>query len=270
MRRKLDTELKAGIFIFIGLVILVVGVMLIGSERSLFAKSYPIYVEVSDVMGLAKGAMVRSGGIKVGRIGEITFADNSDLVRVQLLINQEFQKRVRSDSVVRLQTQGVLGDKFIEIFGGTQESPPLEANGLIRAEQAKDLSTVLASSQDVVLLLKENLENIKQITSAFSNGNRSDVFFRDMTEMASNMKELTKQMKSGGGELNATLKNLNAVTTKVKNGEGTIGALLSDATLYEDLKNLIGGANRNKVLKFFVRQAVKSSDESNKDKEEKK
>ena len=56
--------------------------------------------------------------------------------------------------------------------------------------------------------------------------------------------------------------NLRTVTDKVKNGEGTIGALLTDASLYEDLKNLIGGANRNTVLKFFVRQAVKSSDEA--------
>ena len=59
-------------------------------------------------------------------------------------------------------------------------------------------------------------------------------------------------------ELEATLKILRSVSEKVKNGEGTIGALFTDASLYEDLKGLIGGANRSNVLKFFVRQAVKS------------
>jgi hypothetical protein len=58
------------------------------------------------------------------------------------------------------------------------------------------------------------------------------------------------------------MKNFRVISERMKNGEGTIGALFSDATLYEDLKNLVGGANRNNVLKFFVRQAVKSSDDA--------
>lgn len=91
--------------------------------------------------------------------------------------------------------------------------------------------------------------------------------------MASNLKEVTKQLKSGGAisELNQTMKNLNAVTEKVKNGEGTIGALFADASSTKILKKMLLAAPiRNKVLKFFVRQAVKSTDEANKDKEKDK
>lgn len=43
-------------------------------------------MEVQDAMGIAKGAMVRSGGIKIGRIGEISFSEKSELVKIEMLI----------------------------------------------------------------------------------------------------------------------------------------------------------------------------------------
>jgi len=48
----------------------------------------------------------------------------------------------------------------------------------------------------------------------------------------------------------------------LKSGEGTLGALINDPSLYEDLKSLIGGANRNRVLKYFIQKSVESARET--------
>lgn len=262
MRRRLDAEIKAGIFIFAGLSLMAAIILLIGGGETMLQKNYKLFVVVGDVAGLAKGANVRSGGLKIGRISDIDYSENFETLRITMLINEKYQKRIRANSLVRIQTQGVLGDKYLEIVGGSPDQEIVPAEGVLEAEAAKDFSTVLASSQDVMLLLKENLVNLKAITGSLAANGKSEKLFKDLGDTAANLKDITKQLKGGTvQELNATMKNLRVVTDRVKNGEGTIGALFSDSSLYEDLKNLIGGANRNKVLKFFVRQAVKSSDD---------
>ncbi len=264
MRRKTDIELKAGIFLFLGIIIAMVAILSMGGGNFLFEKNFTVYTTVPDVGGLAKGAIIRSGGLKIGRVSEMTFADNFSDVRISLLVNQEYHKRIRTDSQVRIQTQGVLGDKYLEVVGGSPDKEIIADGASLEAEPQKDLSTVLADGQGVIQLLKDNLVNLKQITGSIAKSNRADTMMRDLTETAANMRDISKQLKTGNpvGELNQTLKNLKVVSEKMKNGEGTIGALFNDASLYEDLKNLIGGANRSTVLKFFVRQAVKSSDEA--------
>ncbi len=264
MRRKLDVELKAGIFLFLGIVVSMITIIMMGGGKSLMESYYPVYMEVADSGGLAVGAAVRSGGLKIGRVKEINFNENYESVRITLLIEEGFRQRIRQDSLVRFQTQGVLGDKFLEITAGSASAPVVEEGGSIQAEAGKDLSTVLADGSSAVQLLKENLANLKVITGSMAQKNQMANIMKDLESTTSNLKDLTHNLKSSNlpGELAATLKNLRQVSEKVKNGEGTIGALFTDATLYEDLKGLIGGANRNNVLKFFVRQAVKSSDDA--------
>ncbi len=263
----MEIEMQAGIFLFVGLMAAMITILMMGGGQSLFAKTYKIHLEVNDTSGLAKGASVRSGGVKVGIVDEIDFSESYEHIRITLKIDESARKRIKEDSMVQLQTQGVLGDKYIEISGGSPGAPSLPEGGTIGVSQGKDLSAVFAEGSDALQLLKENLANLKVLTGALAKRNQMEGIMANLNETTGNLKEITRKLNSSNAmeNLGATMKNLQAVTDKMKNGEGTIGALMSDASLYEDLKNLIGGANRNNVLKFFVRQAVKSSDDAAKD-----
>lgn len=269
MRRKLDTEVKAGIFLFFGLVIAMLTILMMGGAKTFFDKYYRLNMEVADAAGVGKGAAIRSGGLKIGTVEEIAFTENYAGVKVTMKINQDYQQRIRQDSTVRFQTQGVLGDKYLEITGGSPEQPVIQDGGLIQAEAGKGLSEVLGEGANAVALLKDNLANLKVITTAIAQKNQMANIMRDLEVTTANLKDLSTELKGAGmgKELASTMKNLKVVSERLKNGEGTIGALFADSSLYEDLKNLIGGANRNNVLKFFVRQAVKSSDEAAAEKE---
>lgn len=259
--------MQAGIFLFIGLMAAMITILMMGGGQSLFAKTYKIHLEVSDTAGLGKGAVVRSGGVKIGVVDNIDFSESYENVRITLKIDDSARQRIKEDSIVQLQTQGVLGDKYIEISGGSPGAAALAEGGTIGVSQGKDLSAVFAEGSDAMKLLKENLANLKVVTGALARRQQMENILGNLNETTANLAQITKKLNSSNAmeNLGATMKNLQAVTDKMKNGEGTIGALMSDASLYEDLKNLIGGANRNNVLKFFVRQAVKSSDEAAKD-----
>jgi phospholipid/cholesterol/gamma-HCH transport system substrate-binding protein len=264
MRRKLDVELKAGIFLFFGLVVAMITILMMGGAKSIFEKHYRIKLEVSDANGISVGGAIRSGGLKIGMVEDIAFTPNYNNILITMKINQDFQQRIRQDSVVRFQTQGVLGDKYLEVAGGTMDKPVIADGGSIEAETGKDFNAMLAEGSSAVGLLKDNLQNLKTITTVLAQKNQMATIMKDLQATASNLKDVTSEMKSAnmGKDISSTLKNLKVVSDRLKNGEGTIGALFADSTLYEDLKNLIGGANRNNVLKFFVRQAVKSADEA--------
>lgn len=264
MKRKMEIEMQAGIFILIGLIAAMITILMMGGARSIFAKTYEIHLEVSDTAGLAKGADVRSGGVKVGTVDRIDFSDSFEHVRITLKIDESARQRIREDSLVQLQTKGVLGDKYIEIAGGSPGAQPIAAGGTIGVAQGKDLSAMFAEGSDALQLLKENLANLKVLTASLAKKNQMESIMANLNETSNNLKDISKAMNNARTmeNLGATMKNLQTVTERMKNGEGTIGALFSDASLYEDLKNLIGGANRNNVLKFFVRQAVKSSDDA--------
>ena len=51
---------------------------------------------------------------------------------------------------------------------------------------------------------------------------------------------------------------LNSILAKVDRGEGSLGLLLNDATLYEDLKILVGGAQRSTLVRALIRMAVEA------------
>jgi len=62
-------------------------------------------------------------------------------------------------------------------------------------------------------------------------------------------------------DVTTAAKHMKSILAKIDNGEGTVGALINDPSLYDDVKNLLGGANRNKVLKYFIKKSVETSRE---------
>ena len=65
-----------------------------------------------------------------------------------------------------------------------------------------------------------------------------------------------------GNHLKNALKGLDGVMSKINNGTGTLGALINDPGLYDDAKALLGGANRNRIIRNLVRQTVRKNEEA--------
>jgi phospholipid/cholesterol/gamma-HCH transport system substrate-binding protein len=64
-------------------------------------------------------------------------------------------------------------------------------------------------------------------------------------------------------DLAATAAALKQTSEAINSGEGSIGLLAKDPALYEDLRALVGGAQRNKLLRAYIRQTVKKGEETN-------
>ena len=91
----------------------------LGARARLFEPRYTIHAEFNEVGGLVEGATVRLAGVQIGRVTGVRLpAEPGGKVRVDLTIGRQFANRVRKDSVARLETQGLLGDKIVELSVG--------------------------------------------------------------------------------------------------------------------------------------------------------
>ena len=136
MAFKTATEIKVGVFVFAALVALAYMSLQVGSGSFMSDGTYDLEVTFDNVTGLKIGAPVEVAGIEVGRVKEIGLADG----RARLVLAIREGVRVRADVTALINSRGVLGDKFVELAGGTEGYAQLKPGQAIqRSDRSADL-----------------------------------------------------------------------------------------------------------------------------------
>ncbi|MEZ4815611.1 MAG: hypothetical protein R3A80_10465 [Bdellovibrionota bacterium] len=107
--------------------------------------------------------------------------------------------------------------------------------------------------------IKEITENLALIFKDGKTGKRIDKILENLERASDNLKKNTEG--NWGTSIDKTLARLESVVTKIDKGQGTLGALVNDSSLHEDMRVLLGGAKRSKIVRFLVKQAISNSDE---------
>ncbi len=184
---------RLGLFVVATLLILAVGVFLIGSNESLFQRTFPVKAAFHNVAGLNEGADVRVGGIHKGTVKRIDLPHNSDgSVTVSMELASATRDVVKQDSVASIQSEGLVGDKFVEISFGSPGAQRLKDGDAIKSKPPVDISDIITKTDQIMDMAKEAVQNVS-----------------------------------------ATADNLDAVSSKINQGEGTVGALVNDKTVYQ-------------------------------------
>src|SRR5918992_1025146 len=128
------TRLAAvGAFVIGGLLLFAVGLFLIGNRRMLFADMIEVHAEFVEVAALESGAKVRVGGMDGGEVDEIQVPSGpSGRFRVRMRVREDLRPLIRQDSVASIQTDGLVGNKFVQIQAGTDASPVIQDKGTIQ------------------------------------------------------------------------------------------------------------------------------------------
>jgi phospholipid/cholesterol/gamma-HCH transport system substrate-binding protein len=131
MTEMSNRNITVGIFVAAGVSLFTVGIFLIGNQHKAFARHFNVYTEFANLDGVAKGAKVRVAGMDAGEVVDIGVPDRPPAkFRLKLSIEQRLRVLVRTDSVVTIATEGVVGDKFLLVHQGgqqTSEAAPLTA-----------------------------------------------------------------------------------------------------------------------------------------------
>ena len=247
-----ENPIKAGIFIIACIAALILGIFTLGKERKLFTNQTDFNTTFSDVSGLAQGAPVRIGGINAGRVTFIGFSsDISDKrVRVELKVDDRFLERIREDSVASIETQGLLGDKYVGISAGSKEKNELPEGATLTSRDSADIGNLVSKAQTIV----ENVTKVSvSLADTFSQLDKST--FTNLSEGAKGFASIADQIKNGDGlahrlfyskedgdrildNLGKSAESLNAVLSEIKTGDGFLHSAIYDKTEKDLFKNL--------------------------------
>lgn len=264
MRKAYDTELKVGLFVTIGLALVLISILVLGGSESLFTRKDRFVAHFSNVEGLIPGAKVVMGGLQVGTVESVKFDLERRDIKVMLQIKRDQAPWIRKDSTAEIATQGVLGDKYVILSRGNESEPQLPPGSEITERSSQGLTQFLSKGDQLLVSLQSIAGNMDKLLKSFQAKNRSEIFFDGMAKSAKNLASASEKLDHELESLHLSKagKNINEILTKINNGTGTLGALVNDPGLYEDAKALMGGANRNRVVRNLVRQTVREGDEA--------
>lgn len=263
----LSQQMRVGLFLVAGLGGLLFSIFFLGGEDSIFARHTLLYGKMPQVQGLNPGSLVSLAGVPIGAIQEITFAEDGSGVVIEMKIKERFLPQIRKGSTIETRTQGALGDKFIYIQPSATENPPHVEGEFLGTSTAQDLMGVLSEKGSEAAKIFDVVNETLKLLHSVNADNKVDGILTNFKEASIHVKEMSieakaliQELKSKDSDVQKSMAKLNAILEKVDKGEGTLGALINDPSLHNQLKALLGGSQKKQYLRSIMQDAISDSE----------
>ena len=155
---------SVGAFLIGGILLFGVGLFLIGSRQKVFTRGFHVYSDFTSVSGLETGANVRVSGLEAGEVEEIQVPSQaSSMFRVKLRLTEKVHPLVRQDSLAVIQTEGLVGDKFVEIDKGSDQAEECREGGTIPSKEPFDFADLVQDARNLFKTTNTTLESAGQV-----------------------------------------------------------------------------------------------------------
>jgi phospholipid/cholesterol/gamma-HCH transport system substrate-binding protein len=257
-----------GLFILIGLVLFVVAVFVIGGKQNLFTPTFTLTADFETVSGLQRGSTVRFAGINVGTVDEIEVIGMNN-VTVKMTIVSSVKPFIKKDSKVTVISEGLVGNKIVEITSGSLEAASVESGdklGTIKPISTEDIFKNLKETGDNTVALTKDLSDIvakvNQGQGTIGQLMTNDQLYRTVdhtvTGFSNSTDELNRAIRKISGNVDAISDDITRLTPRIRDitidiaeisrkmnsSESIIGTLLTDTVFANNLKDVITNANK--------------------------
>jgi phospholipid/cholesterol/gamma-HCH transport system substrate-binding protein len=270
LRKQLTwTELRVGLFVLVGLFVIAVGTFYV-TGAGFWGPKYRLRTYLPDVSGLSTGAPVRIDGVNVGNVETLRLIprtstqvpDKNKNIEVIMRLDRRFQGDILTDSAASLVTEGLLGNKYVNITRGFtglplkegQEVPGVAPKGL---EEVMDRSSaLLANLQAVAADMHSIIGDVKKGKGNLGKLLTDETAYNNLNAMLANGNKMIGDIRDGKGtigklvatdemynKVGAVVDNANSIMGDVRAQKGTLGKLLYDTALYDQVKEAVGNTN---------------------------
>ncbi len=242
---KNNRPVTVGIFIFIGIAILVLTIFTLGGQKKTFVKSVTINAVFNDVGGLLKGGNIWFSGVKVGTVKDIKFYGSSQ-VQVIMNIEKDALPHIKKDAKAKIGSDGLIGSKIVIIYGGDSATAQVVKDDFLKVETAVSTEDMLATLQANNKNLLEITNNFKSISKKVDSGqgtlatlindpaiaNKLRTTVSDLHETVGNFKTVSVNSKN-------VLANLQGFSGKLNTPGNSINDIVSDTIIYNNIKGTV-------------------------------
>jgi phospholipid/cholesterol/gamma-HCH transport system substrate-binding protein len=229
-----------GLFVIGGLMLFGIGMFLIGDRHQLFARYTEYYTEFTNLSGLTTGAKVRVSGLDAGEVLTIGVPDSpAARFRLRFRINAQLGALVRSDSVVTIGREGVVGGTYLSVRPGSSEAPQADALATIPSAEPTEMSALLASAAGLLDDVKGTLQGV---TAAVSNVNDVVVGVKEGRGTAGMLLRDDALASDIRRTVTAAGSSVRDIAADLQNGRGAAGMLLRDEAVAGQIREAVANA----------------------------
>ncbi|WP_281298324.1 MlaD family protein [Flavobacterium limnophilum] len=193
MKKDIGSNWKLGMFVIVGLILFVFTIYFVGKQQNMFGDSFHVKSRFKTVSGLKVGNNVRFSGINVGTVSEIELITDSTVV-VDLVIEKDVQKYIKTDAMASIGSDGLMGDKVMTISPGSSSNKIIKDNAFIASKSPLEI-------EDLMKSVKKSVDNIEVITAQLA------LFTYNMNHGKGMLSKLMND-EEFAGTLDATMSNL--------------------------------------------------------------
>lgn len=264
---------KVGAFVAGLTLILMIIIASIGKESALFEPKIDIKARVASVSNLKPGSYVELKGIRVGSVTQVEIISEDEVEIIMTILEKEL-RWIKQDSKVSISTAGLVGDKFVEIYNGTKDATVFNPNkDILISEDLTDLKKIITKGDSIATVTERILNKLDHILVKLGDGKTIVDAMNSLNKASNNLESVSSELKAAQmgkmiTNVNMSMANLNKasasmdrILTRVEKGPGTMNSVIYDESLHDELRALLGGAQRNKVIKYFIRESIKNSEQ---------
>jgi phospholipid/cholesterol/gamma-HCH transport system substrate-binding protein len=226
-----------GIFVFIGLIFFLAGILIVGNLRETFNRKMELVSLFDDISGLQPGNNIWFSGVKIGTVRSLNFHGKSQ-VKVNMNVATKARQYIRKDAKVKISNDGLIGNKILVIYGGTDAFDQVEDGDTLEVEKT-------FTSEDMINTAQENNKNILAITN--------------------DVKAITKKLANGEGSIGKMLEdslmytNINATIVSLQKASAKAQQMLNSLADFSSNLNKKGTLANELTTDTVVFKSVKAS-----------
>jgi phospholipid/cholesterol/gamma-HCH transport system substrate-binding protein len=226
-----SSEVKAGLFIFVSTIGLIVMIFMLGNIQDYFKPRRMLRIVFNFTGGMEVGAPVRYAGLDIGSVKDIELlGDEKERDRVAVVAEINPKISIKKNSIAMIKTSGLMGGLYIDVRPGTQGSPLLGENEELTGQDSFEIAKIGDMATEVVLeirrftqltgeLVTDARSTLKDVRTSLAGVD--SILSENRKYVRANMKnalqiseKVSDMLNKNGGKLQTTLDNVASVSEK--------------------------------------------------------
>ena len=204
MKNQTGERIRVGVFVTVAIALFTIVIYFIGNRQHLFGRTFHLQGVFTDLGGLQVGNNVRFTGINVGNVKSVQIITDST-VKVDMIIEKSVQKFIKADATATIGSEGLMGNKVINLGAGTPSSPMIADGGVIQTITPVSLDAIMKNLETTTENAAVITDDIAVLTNSARSGNGAiGKIFMD-SAFAKNVDQTIVNAKNATGGLNQNM-----------------------------------------------------------------
>ena len=234
MEAQTKNNIKLGLLVLAGLLLLILTLYGVGKNQHLFGSNFQLKARFSNISGLMKGNNIRFSGIQVGTVKQIEIL-NDTTIEVTMLIDEKVKPFMHRNAIASIGTEGLMGNKIINIIPSPSPAPAVEEDVMLASQRNVNTDEMLQTLNRTNNNIADISEDLKNAAHRVSTSAALWSLLND-SGLALNVRTSLAHINQAAANTQSFTRDIREIIAQTKEGKGSMGQLLRDTGFYRDLE----------------------------------